>query len=54
MKTDDKRICITDIEIRTMWGDTSIIWHGLDPNINIVWAKTASARPLCSTSSRPS
>lgn len=36
MKTDDKRICITDIEIRTMWGDTSIIWHGLDPNINIV------------------
>ena len=27
---------ITDIEIRTMWGDTSLTWRNLDPQINII------------------
>ena len=27
---------ITDIDIRTMWGDTSLVWHNLDPQINII------------------
>lgn len=27
---------ITDIDIRTMWGDTTISWHNLDPQINII------------------
>ncbi len=27
---------IKDIVIDSMWGDTSLEWHGLDPNINIV------------------
>lgn len=27
---------IKDIDIRSMWGDTTLVWHGLDPKINIV------------------
>ena len=27
---------IKDIVIDSMWGDTSLEWRGLDPNINIV------------------
>lgn len=27
---------ITDIVIDHMWGDTTLEWHGLDPNVNIV------------------
>ena len=27
---------ITDINIQTMWGDTSLEWHNLDPQINII------------------
>lgn len=27
---------ITDIDILTMWGDTSLSWHNLDPQINII------------------
>ena len=27
---------ITDIVIESMWGDTTLEWHGLDPGINIV------------------
>lgn len=27
---------IKDIVIDSMWGDTSLEWHGLDPNVNIV------------------
>lgn len=29
-------VFIKDIEIDTMWGDTSLVWHDLDPKINIV------------------
>ena len=29
-------VYIRDIVIDSMWGDTSLEWHGLDPNINIV------------------
>ncbi len=29
-------VYITDIEIQTLWGDTSIVWHNLDPRINII------------------
>lgn len=29
-------VYITDIDIETMWGDTSIRWHSLDPQTNIV------------------
>lgn len=32
----DTPVRITDIEIKTMWGDTSLDWHGLDPQINII------------------
>ncbi len=27
---------ITDIVIESMWGDTTLEWHGLDPGVNIV------------------
>lgn len=27
---------ITDISIQSMWGDTTLEWHGLDPSVNIV------------------
>ncbi len=27
---------ITDIIIESMWGDTTLEWHGLDPGVNIV------------------
>ena len=27
---------IKDIDIESMWGETSLSWHGLDPNVNIV------------------
>lgn len=27
---------ITDIEIQTMWGDTSLVWHNVDPSTNII------------------
>ncbi len=29
-------VYIKDIVIDTMWGDTTLEWHGLDPNVNIV------------------
>jgi len=29
-------VFITDIDIETMWGDTSLRWHQLDPHTNIV------------------
>ncbi len=29
-------VYITDIEIQTLWGDTSMVWHHLDPRINII------------------
>ena len=29
-------VYIKDIVINTMWGDTTLEWHGLDPNVNIV------------------
>ncbi|MBR0036368.1 MAG: AAA family ATPase [Bacteroidales bacterium] len=29
-------VYITDIEIQTLWGDTTIVWHNLDPRINII------------------
>lgn len=29
-------VCITDIVIESMWGDTTIKWHGLDPKTNIL------------------
>lgn len=29
-------VYITDIDIETMWGDTSLKWHSLDPHTNIV------------------
>ena len=32
----DNSVRITDIDIRTMWGDTSLAWHNLDPQINII------------------
>lgn len=32
----EQPVRITDVEIRSMWGDTSISWHNLDPNINII------------------
>ncbi|MBO6012624.1 MAG: AAA family ATPase [Bacteroidales bacterium] len=35
METNN-RVYITDIEIQTLWGDTSIEWHNLDPRINII------------------
>ena len=32
----DSTVHITDIDIQTMWGDTSLVWHNLDPQINII------------------
>lgn len=32
----DNQVRITDIDIQTMWGDTSLAWHNLDPKINII------------------
>lgn len=32
----EKSVYITDIIIQTMWGDTSLTWHDLDPKINII------------------
>jgi len=29
-------VYIKDIVIDTMWGDTTLEWHGVDPNVNIV------------------
>lgn len=29
-------VYIKDIEINSMWGNTTLIWHGLDRNVNIV------------------
>ena len=29
-------VFIRDIVINAMWGDTTVEWHGLDPNVNIV------------------
>ena len=34
--TMEKIVHITDIDIRSMWGETSIVWHNLDPKINII------------------
>lgn len=39
METTEKNntpVYITDVEITSMWGETSINWHHLDPKINIV------------------
>ncbi|MBP5715885.1 MAG: AAA family ATPase [Bacteroidales bacterium] len=32
----EKNVHITDIEIRSMWGETTLVWHNLDPQINII------------------
>lgn len=33
---ENTHVYITDVEIETMWGDTSLRWHSLDPHTNIV------------------